>query len=427
MERREFLKLCATSAGGLALFGPELLAESPGVSAETIKIGMSAAFRGASAGLGSEYYRGSLAFYEKINAAGGIFGRKIQVIAKDDGYEPAPAIQNTIDLIEKEQVFILSNYVGTPTLTRALPVIQRYRDQGLLLVGNFTGAQPQREPPYRDQVFNIRASYRQEMAALVERFHAAGVRQFGVFYQIDAYGRSGTDGVLLQLEALEARGSDARLVAEATYRRGARFDEDMTPAVEHLRAAGAEAVLCTGAYQGCAAFIRTARARGFAALISNVSFVGCDPMLRLLVDQGIPTDGLINSQVVPSYDAADLATVADYRQQMKNQPPSVPAELQDPNYHPEEFSFISLEGFINAKVICEALTRAGRDLTRPGFRAALESLRDYDLGIGAPLNFGPDQHQGLNQVYFTVAEKQRWIPVNDLELETRVRQLRAAR
>src|SRR5439155_973496 len=172
-----------------------LSASAPGVTATEVRIGMSAAFRGTAAGLGTEFYRGAQAYYDEMNTRGGVHGRAITVVSLDDNYEPNPCIKNTIHLLEKESVFTLSNYVGTPTLTRALPVIKRYADQSVVLVGNFTGAQPQREAPYADQVFNIRASYRQEMMALVERFWSLGARSFGVFYQIDAYGRSGTDGV----------------------------------------------------------------------------------------------------------------------------------------------------------------------------------------------------------------------------------------
>src|SRR5207253_4696324 len=242
---------------------------SPGVSTKDIRIGMSAAFKGPSAGLGVELYRGALAYYTEINQRGGVHGRTISVVALDDGYEPTPCIKNTIELVEREQVFFLSNYVGTPTLTRALPVIKRYADRQVILVGNFTGAQPQREDPYVEQVFNIRASYRQEMMALVDRFWQAGARKFGVYYQIDAYGRSGTDGVARGL-ALRS----AKIGAEATYTRGAKFEEDMSLAVKALREASCDVVLCTGAYAGCGAFVKSARDAGWNIPISNVSFVG---------------------------------------------------------------------------------------------------------------------------------------------------------
>ena len=219
MNRRAFLGgVLSTGLASTLLPGGAARAQ-----AGEIRIGMSAAFRGAAAGLGSELYRGAHAYYSEINARGGLFGRSITVVAIDDGYNPDPCIRNTIQLLDRDKVFLLSNYVGTPTLTRALPVIKQYADQNVVLVGNFTGAQPQREPPYVDQVFNVRASYRQEMAALVERFWQAGARRFGVYYQIDAYGRSGTDGVA---RALAAR--NAKIVAEATYVRNAKFEEDMS-------------------------------------------------------------------------------------------------------------------------------------------------------------------------------------------------------
>jgi ABC-type branched-subunit amino acid transport system substrate-binding protein len=381
--------------------------------AADIRIGMSAAFRGAAAGLGSELYRGAQAYYSEVNARGGIFGRSITVVALDDGYNPDPCIRNTIHLLDREKVFLLSNYVGTPTLTRALPVIKQYADQHVVLVGNFTGAQPQREAPYVDQVFNIRASYRQEMAALVERFWQAGARRFGVYYQIDAYGRSGTDGVA---RALAAR--NAKIVAEATYVRGAKFDEDMSIAVGALREEGTEVVLCTGAYQGCAAFVRSARDAGWPVPISNVSFVGSDAMLALLVAHGREkgrdyTRALVNSQVVPSYDDASLPGVAEYRALMEKHAPQVPAAIRDTAYAQQKYSFISLEGYVNARVIVEALRRAGAQSGRPGLRQALESLRGLDLGIGAPLTFTAERHQGLDNVYFTRVDGDRWVPIAD--------------
>jgi branched-chain amino acid transport system substrate-binding protein len=426
MQRRAILKALSGAAIGGVLARRTAWAQAPArggvdprgagalsVNPRDLKIGMSAAFRGPSASLGIELYRGAQAYYAEINQKGGVHGRTISVAALDDGYEPTPCIKNTIELVEKEQVFFLSNYVGTPTLTRALPVIKRYADRQVILVGNFTGAQPQREDPYVDQVFNIRASYRQEMMALVDRFWQTGARKFGVFYQIDAYGRSGTDGVA---RGLAQRG--ATIAAEATYVRHATFASDMNPAVQALRRAGVDVVLCTGAYQGCGAFVRAARDLSWNVPISNVSFVGSEAMLSLLVNHGKATGrdytrGLINSQVVPSYDDVSLPAVVEYRALMDKHNPQVPSGLRDPQHAAEHLSFRSLEGFVNAKVIVEALRRSGANPTRAGFRQALESLKNFDLGIGAPLSFGPERHQGLDSVYFTSVVNGRWAPVSD--------------
>ena len=443
MERRRFLLRMARGIAGGALLGDSVTAwaqgptvptsgraprytrelptaSAPGVTAREIRIGSSAAFKGVQAGLGTELYRGAQAYYDEVNARGGVFGRTLSVVGLDDNYQPDPCIANTLTLLEKEKVFFLSNYVGTPTLTRALPVIKRYADQGVVLVGNFTGAQPQREAPYVDQVFNIRASYRQEMMALVERFWQAGARKFGVYYQIDAYGRSGTDGVARGL-ALRS----AKIGAEATYTRGAKFEEDMSLAVKALREASCDVVLCTGAYAGCGAFVKSARDAGWNIPISNVSFVGSDAMLSLLVKHGKTTGrdytrALINSQVVPSPNDLSLAGVVEFRALIDKYNPQVPEGLRDPKYTLEKYSFISLEGFVNAKVVVEALRRAGVNLTRQSFRQALESLRNLDLGIGAPLAFSPERHQGLDSVYFTRVDGERWVPISDWTVALRV-------
>jgi ABC-type branched-subunit amino acid transport system substrate-binding protein len=87
--------------------------------------------------------------------------------------------------------------------------------------------------------------------------------------------------------------------------------------------------------------------------------------------------------------------------------------MRDPVYNPQKYSFISLEGYVNARVITEALKRAGANAGRPAFRQALESLRGLDLGIGAPLTFSPERHQGLDSVYFTRVEGDRWVPIVD--------------
>jgi len=433
MKRRGFLRVLSGGVGGGILAGgripawgqavgtsaatpaarlPEVpVASAPGVTAKGIKIGMSAAFTGASVGLGTELYRGAQACFADVNAHGGVHGRMISVEVLDDGYQEDPCIKNTAQLIEQEKVFFLANYVGTPTLVRALPVIKRHGD--VVLVGNFTGAQPQREAPYAEQVFNIRASYREEMAQLVDRFWQQGARRFGVYFQADAYGRSGTDGVA---RGLAPRG--ARIVAEATYRKHAKFEESAAIAARALRDAGVDVVLCTGAYQGCAAFVRDVRDLGWTVPISNVSFVVSELMLGLLVRHGKTvgrdyTRALVNSQVVPNYDDTSLPGVVEYRGLMDRHNPAVPDSVRDASYAPQKYSFISLEGFVNAKVIVEGLRRAGVNPTRAGLRQALESLKGFDLGIGAPLTFGPERHQGLDNVYFTRVQNERWVPVAD--------------
>jgi ABC-type branched-subunit amino acid transport system substrate-binding protein len=207
---------------------------------------MSAAFRGPSRGLGIELYRGSMAYFTEVNKAGGVHGRKIVIKPYDDGYSPVPAIANTVRLIEKDDVFLLFNYVGTPTVTRVLPLLKTHSDQSMFLFCPFTGAEPHRQPPYSEFVFNLRASYLQETAGLVENFLKIGRKRIGVFYQIDAYGRNGWHGVR---QALAKNG--LKMAGEATYKRGAAYTESMSRHVEILRRDDPDAVICVGSYAAC--------------------------------------------------------------------------------------------------------------------------------------------------------------------------------
>lgn len=391
---------------GLFLFG----CPSGGIRAgEDIVVGMSAAFTGPSQGLGFELYRGAMAYIENVNRSGGVHGRRIVLRAYDDGYDPLPAIANTVRLIEKDDALLLFGYVGTPTVTRVLPLLKRYSDRPVYLFFPFTGAQPHRQPPYAEYVFNLRASYQEETKGLVDHFVAIGRRRIAVFYQIDAYGRSGWDGVR---RALAAHGLS--LVAEATYRRGTPFSQSLSQQVEIFRQAKPDAIISVGSYAACAAFIRDTRDAGWDVPIANVSFVGSENLLKLLLESGTAdpshyTKNLINSQVVPSYHDADLPAVAEYRELIER----YHAELPNPGYRPLEHSFVSFEGFLDAKLLVEIVKRMGPTLDKRYIRPAVESIHDLDLGIGIPVSFGSGKHQGLSQVYYTVVDNDRFVSLTD--------------
>jgi ABC-type branched-subunit amino acid transport system substrate-binding protein len=378
-----------------------------------ILIGMSAAFTGPSRGLGIELYRGSQACFEDVNARGGVHGRKIRLKVYDDGYNPTPAIENTLRLIEKDEVFLLFGYVGTPTVTRVLPLLKRHSDRDICLFFPFTGAEPQRQPPYNEFVFNLRASYRQETAGLVNHFLQIGRKRIGIFYQIDAYGRSGWEGVR---SALKEKGLS--VAAEATYRRGTPFTDSLRAQVDLLRQADADAIISVGAYAACAAFIRDARDAGWDVPIANVSFVGSENLLTHLARAGKEsgkdyTANLINSQVVPSYNQLDLPAVQDYRKLMEKYNPAPPPQFGQEDYERLPYSFVSFEGFLNGRLLVEILQRLGPNPERKRIRPVTEKIEGLDLGIGEPVSFGPRRHQALDAIYYTVVEDGRFVLLND--------------
>ncbi|MCA1960532.1 MAG: ABC transporter substrate-binding protein [Desulfomonile sp.] len=377
-----------------------------------IRIGMSAAFTGPTRGLGIELYRGSMAYFSHINESGGIFGHKINVIAYDDGYNPVPTIRNTIRLVEDDDVLLLFDYVGTPTVTRMLPLLKIYGSQrDLFLFFPFSGAQPQRVRPYGEYVFNLRASYSQEIDALVEYLVSRGRSRIAVFYQIDAYGRSGWEAVH---KSLARKG--LRVVGEATYYRGTTYQSDMKSQVKTIRNSSPDAIISIGAYEACAAFIRDSRNAGLNVPIANVSFVDSENKLKLLLKTGQETGrdytvNLINSQVVPSYEETELPAVAEYRQLITQYDVMPAKSLIRQDYEPHKYSPVSFEGFLNAKLLVEILKRLGPDFHPKAVKAVVEGIRGYDLGIGVPVNFGPDRHQGLDAVFLTTVEQGRFVPI----------------
>jgi ABC-type branched-subunit amino acid transport system substrate-binding protein len=394
-------------------------ASETGFTDDEITIGISAAFDGSSQGLGIELYRGAQAYLTEINENGGVHGRQINLRAYDDGYNPDPAIDNTISLVEDDNVFLLFNYVGTPTVTRILPLLKRYESDSIYLLFPFTGAQPQREAPYDDYVFNLRASYRDETDGLVSNFHSVGRERIAVLYQADAYGRSGWDGVK---RALEPYGHD--IVAEATYARNANFSESYQEQIDILRAGEPDAVIVVGAYEAAAGFIRDARNSGWEVPIANLSFVGSENMLDLLVQAGNETGidyttNLINSQVVPSYADTSLSAVNEYLELMDKHNPQFPNEYIQETYSPQPYSFTSFEGFLNAKLLVEVLERLGDAPKRDNIQSAVESIDFFDIGIDTPISFqhtGQDRHQGLTTVYYTVVDDGQFIPLTDWEV-----------
>jgi branched-chain amino acid transport system substrate-binding protein len=378
---------------------------------EEIVVGMSAAFSGPSRGLGIELYRGSMAYFEHINSKGGVGGRKIVIKAYDDGYDPVPALNNTIRLIQKDKVFLLFNYVGTPTTTRCLPLLKRHSDEFVFLFCPFTGAEPQRQAPYGEFVFNLRASYYQETGGLVDHFVKIGRKRIAVFYQIDAYGRNGWEGVRSALSRHRLK-----MVGEATYRRGTPYRDSMKEQVGILRSTDADAVISIGSYAACAAFIREARDAGWDIPIANVSFVGSENLLGLLLETGREravdyTSNLINSQVVPSYEDVTLPAVKQYRELAKRYEAMPPAELLKENYKPLPQSFVALEGFLNAKLLVEVLEKMGPPFQRRRLKQAAESIESFDLGINVPVSFGRERHQAMaidKGVYYTVVKDGRF-------------------
>jgi ABC-type branched-subunit amino acid transport system substrate-binding protein len=244
------------------------------------------------------------------------------------------------------------------------------------MVGMFTGAQGLREP-FNRYVFHVRASYFDETERIVQHLTTLGVKKIAVFYQNDAYGKAGLEGVTRALTKRQLKPAAMATVERNTV--------DVSAALSAILPEQPEAVVQIGAYKACAEFIKQARAKGYGGQFFNVSFVGSKALADELGPAGM---GVVISQVVPFPYIPSAPVVREYQQRMKEAGQT-------------EFDFSSMEGFLIGKVFVEGVRRAGKNLTRDALITALESMKDVNLG-GFEINYSPRDHSGSKYTDLTI-------------------------
>ncbi|MFH0790671.1 MAG: ABC transporter substrate-binding protein [Candidatus Omnitrophota bacterium] len=377
------LGICLLSSGAVSVF-----AADSGVTEGEVLIGSSLALEGATSFLGIQTNHGMMTAINTVNDAGGVNGRKIKVIAYNDGYDPLNCVQNTQKLVNQDKVFALSCYVGTPTSVKAQPV---WTNAKVPLVGFFTGAESLRTPFNRYNI-HIRPSYNQETEAIIDAFvKELNLKKIAVFYQYDAFGEAVKKGTELALTKYTLTP-----VGYGSFERATLNIEEGLKKIVELQP---EAVVMVGTYSPLAKFVKDAKKAGLTkTLFYTVSFVGPEAFAKELGDS---TDNCIVSQVVPTYEDASLPVITEYTEALKK-------------YYPNDTpNFVSLEGFANAKILIEGLTRAGKELTREGFIDAIESIKPGQIGTGLHFSYGPNDHVGLEKVYLTEVKGGKFVEIKD--------------
>jgi branched-chain amino acid transport system substrate-binding protein len=362
-------------------------AQTPGVTENSILIGSCSALDGPARVLGNQTVLGATTYLHSVNDEGGVFGRKVQLLAFDDGYDPekAPAC---FKRMTKEGVFALGFFVGTPTAKVYVPMAQ---DEKIPVIGLFTGAQMLYEP-LKHYIINVRASYYDETRTQVDKLWDANIRKIGVIYQDDAFGNTVLEGVKRALQK-----HNSAPVGLGTF---ARNTVDVQDGLKAVMAARPQAVVVVGPYAPVAAIVKKAHAEGWRPQFLTVSFVGTEEFIK---EAGPDAEGTIITQVVPPYDRTDYSTVELYRKYLTK-------------YYPDtKPSFVSLEGFVDAMVLVEGLKRAGKDLDREKFIAAIESIHTMNVGMGSKLllDYGPTDHKGFDDVYPTVVKNGQPVLLTD--------------
>ena len=370
-----------------------------GVSDKEILFGMAAPFSGASRELGRQMQIGVETAFGQINSAGGVNGRLLRLVAADDGYEPEKTADAMHLLYDKEKVFGFIGNVGTPTAAVALPFALDHR---ALFFGAFTGASLLRRDPPDRYVFNYRASYAEETKAVVHylvKVRRIQPKEIVVFAQQDSYGDSGYAGVQKAVRSLPGDNPD---VVRLNYKRNTI---DVQGAVDWLRAYKGQikAVVMIASYRAAAKFIEKTRDLYPSMIYTNVSFVGSTALADELMLLGPRyATGVIVTQVVPAINS-HATIVLKYKEALAK-------------YFPGESSdYVSFEGYIEANILAEAVKRVGRDVDTEKLVEELERMRDFDLGLSAPVTFSPNDHQGSHKVSGTQLDETGHYQPIDLE------------
>jgi len=371
---------------------PPLAVRAPlpavGLSDTEVVFGMASPFSGANKETGRALKAGIDAAFAATNAAGGVHGRRLRLVALDDGYEPERTKAVMKELLEERKVFgIMGNY-GTVTAAVSIPIIT---EKKVLFFAPYTGAPVSRKQPPDRYVFNFRPSYQEETAAAVRyllQVRRVAPEEIAVFAQEDGFGDAGFQGVVAALAPFKR--AEAQILRVGYKRNSADVDE----AVARVRkeAGKLKAVVMMATYKAAANFIEKVRGAGLDLILTNPSVVNAASLAEEIVPLGpkVVSD-IVITQVVP-LPTSHATAVLKFREALTQ-------------YVPEEAaSFASLEAFVGANVLVEGLRRAGPDLTTEKLVDALEGLQGLDLGIGTPLGFSKLDHQASHKLWGTALE-----------------------
>lgn len=381
MHRLPSFSSLIRKAGALALLSSAIwsstaLAE-PGVTADTITLGQSTTLSGPLGDLGQEVLTGAKVYFDALNARGGVHGRSIQLVTRDDGYDSKKTLEIINTFIAGDSTFALFGTFGTPNNEALIPIAQK---AGLPVLTPYTGA-----PSIRSRssigVFNLRASYADEVERLVEHLTTVGIKKIAIAYQNNAFGK---EVLTAATEAMERRKLKPLLAVSVENNAS-----DAPAATDKLLASNPEALLLALAGKPTIEVIKHVSQHRRGLQMYALSVLATPSNLRALGTDGT---GVAITQVVPFPRNSTMPLVREYNQAMTAAGHS-------------EFSHLSLEGYIDAKLVSEGLRRAGRNLTRSGLVAAMDGMRNYNLG-GLDVSFGQGAASGSRFVELTMVNAQ---------------------
>jgi ABC-type branched-subunit amino acid transport system substrate-binding protein len=357
----------------IALFLTAAAAYGGGVQAD-ILVGQSAGFTGGQASYSRDVHNGLEAYFAVVNRAGGIGGQAIKLVAEDDKGSKDQVLANTRKLIETDKVFALIGYTSGAGIEAALPMIEEARVPMLSPVTGNAGIRQE----FHKYLFHTRAGYGDEMRKVVDTLALIGLQRFALVYLQDT-----TVNRKVMEEALAVNKVEA-VVAVGLDRNAKTFDEPVASLVK----ANPQAVLFITNAPPLIQIVRGMKKRGYTGEFVSSSFAGTDFIADLKED----APGLKVVQVLPPYGRTNVHVAREFREHL-----AALDSKAKPNY-------TSFEGYISARVLVEGLRRAGKSPSRERLVAALEGIRELDLG-GYTVSFSPTSHDGSRFVDIGVVSR----------------------
>lgn len=368
MFKRYFMR--ALAAAAVASF-MSLAHGEPGVTDQEITLAMAVPLSGPNADIGKELKQGSELYFNYINDIGGVFGRKIRLLAVDDGADPKRTVIHTKKFVADGNVFALVSYFGTEAIEAVLPILSA---AGMPLIGAVSGADAIRDST-NPLLFKTRATYQDEADAIITQLDAQYLKDIAVFYQADNFGKAGLNGATIAMTRLAIRPA-----AIVTSNPDAL---NIAKAASDVAKTNPQAVVTIAAPQLVTEFVQQIHKAGAYPQFITLSAVSADSLMKQLGKEG---RGIGSSQVIPYPWSMSLPLTKQYQALAKQ-------------YGKPVLSYHGLEGFINAKLVVEALKKSGKSPTREKLVSSLEG--EHDLG-GYQLRFGPGNRNGSKFVEMSV-------------------------
>ncbi len=385
-------------AGGCKKEEPAAEPEAPevpaaartGVTEDTILVGTWGPLTGPAA-LWGAVPRGTAAYFEMINAEGGIHGRKLKLLVRDDAYQPARTKTAVMEMAEKEGVFAFVSGVGTGP---GMAVKDYLHEKKIPWIGPASGSSNWSKPPTR-YLFSVYPTYETEAKVLIKYLvEDAKKERIAFLYQNDDYGK---EGLKSAKEKLSTYGKE--LIAEVSVE---TTDQDLNSHVLKLKSADPDAVLIWVLPKHAAIVLGAAAKLDFKPLWATTSTLSDAPMMHKIT-KGL-WEGVVFNAFMELPDS-DYPMILKYKEVWEKF--GLAANSQ------EQWGTFFVAGFQFAEPFVEALRRAGRDLDREKLVDALETLDQWNGGIGHDITFGPDERDGQKSVRICVCRDGKAEPLTD--------------